>query len=146
MQRTRIARRLKPRPKALWTTLPSAQLRANTNSKPPSHSPHAPRRAKRVRPVSPGRAKLLRAYRADRLTFLRAHPRCDRCGAQGHRDVHHTRGRAGTLLLDSRHWRALCRECHDWVGENPAEARLLGLLCPAGLWNVPDPIQLPPLK
>ena len=52
-------------------------------------------------------------------------------------DVHHSRGRAGSLLLDKRFWIPLCREHHDWVGVNMGAARKLGLLCETGLWNTP---------
>ena len=48
-------------------------------------------------------------------------------------------------LLDWRHWRALTRECHQWVEENPVEARRRGLLCAPGLWNVPDETPVPEL-
>ena len=70
--------------------------------------------------------------------FKRTHPECQRCGQRPTQDVHHTRGRSGTLLLDWRHWRAVCRECHAWIGDNPERSRREGFLCAKGLWNVPD--------
>lgn len=102
----------------------------------------APRKVrKRVAPISARRRKASLPYRKAVAEFLIANPRCQ-CGRPGCRrpsdDVHHTRGRAGPLLMDRRFWRALARPCHDWVGENIAEARSLGLICPEGLWNVPD--------
>jgi hypothetical protein len=53
------------------------------------------------------------------------------------RDVHHSRGRVGTLLIDTRFWKAVSRKAHDWIGEHPEEARALGLLCQPGEWNTP---------
>lgn len=52
-------------------------------------------------------------------------------------DVHHTRGRTGTLLLDTRFWVPVCRECHNWIQDNPAEARQARLVAPIGKWGVP---------
>lgn len=52
--------------------------------------------------------------------------------------IHHTRGRVGSLLCDTRHWALLCMACHNWVGDHPSEAREAGLLCAKGLWNTPD--------
>jgi len=48
--------------------------------------------------------------------------------------VHHTKGRAGLLLFDVRFFKAVCAECHRFIGDNPAEARRLGLLCAEGEW------------
>ena len=53
-------------------------------------------------------------------------------------DVHHTRGRAGDLLLDARYWLPLCRAHHDWVGRWPDEARRMGLLAKFGQWGKAD--------
>jgi len=34
-------------------------------------------------------------------------------------DIHHKRGRVGSLYLDTKHWIALSREGHKFVEENP---------------------------
>lgn len=60
--------------------------------------------------------------------------KCQRCGNPA-TDVHHTRGRAGRLLLDTQYWVAVCRQCHEWIGSNPNEARKAGLLCSKGEWG-----------
>lgn len=52
-------------------------------------------------------------------------------------EVHHTRGRAGALLLDKRFWIAVSRIGHRWIHSNPAEARRRGWLCAVGEWNKP---------
>lgn len=43
---------------------------------------------------------------------------------------HHVRGRSGSLLSDTRYWKASCRgECHPaFLHNNPGIARELGLL------------------
>ena len=123
--------------KALWTTLPGAKTEET-------------RKPKRLRQVSDRQRKRLNRYASLKAEWLRVFHSdgiCD-CGCfkKGERlDVHHARGRAGALLLDWRHWRALRRECHDWVAAHPVEARRRGLLCEPGLWNVPDETPVPDL-
>ncbi len=57
-------------------------------------------------------------------------------------DVHHTRGKIGALLMDERFWLPVCRTCHNWIGNNIAQARSWGLLCELGEWNkVPRDVQ-----
>lgn len=124
-----IKRRTTPRPKALWF-----RSQNKIQTKTPKR---APVRKGRVRQVSVGRAVKLKAYNAKRKAFLHRRPCCQKCGGKAS-DIHHKRGRAGTLLVDERHWASVCRECHNWIGENPLESRALELLCDAGLWNVPD--------
>ena len=50
-------------------------------------------------------------------------------------DVHHMRGRSGTLLRDKRFWLAVSRPGHDWIERNKEAARELGFLCARGLWG-----------
>lgn len=38
-------------------------------------------------------------------------------------DVHHMKGRVGSLFLDTRYWIALSREGHKFVEENPKWAK-----------------------
>lgn len=96
-----------------------------------------------IRQVSKARASRLKIYAAVRTAFLRHHPRCEAlviCKAARSpkaTDIHHTRGRVGTLLTDERFFVAVCRQCHEWIGSNPAAARARGLLCEAGKWNTP---------
>lgn len=83
---------------------------------------------------SPKRAAQHRAYTAARDAFMREHPNCQRCGGTAH-DLHHRRGRQGKLLKDRRFFMAVCRECHDWIHANPAEARATGFLASSHDWN-----------
>jgi len=94
----------------------------------------------RIRPVSARRAVALREYaKLRRIWLAQPEQRFCRFPACRHRtgDVHHSRGRLGVLLVDVRFWIPLCRRHHDWVGQNPAQARELNLLCPVGSWNSP---------
>ena len=123
-------------PKALW-------YRAKYGDNPPAKPRY------RIRPRSKRRAKLDGQYNR-RATEWKEGRLCAciglrdgegrlLCGQASHlcEDVHHTRGRAGTLLLDERFWLPVCRGAHRFIQENPAEARRLGLLCGVGQWNTP---------
>lgn len=46
---------------------------------------------------------------------------------RGGLQVHHAKGRVGSLMLDQRYWRALCGAHHQFVTEHPPEARAAGL-------------------
>jgi hypothetical protein len=97
-------------------------------------------RRTRVRPISDRRQVALREYETIKKVWLAdpAHQACRFAGCRRKtRDVHHTRGRVGALLIDTHYWVPLCREHHDWVQAHPNKAREVGLLCPPGKWNVP---------
>ena len=75
----------------------------------------------------------MEVYGAIADLFKKAHPVCECWGemagcAVATEDVHHTRGRAGLLLFDIRHFLPVCRPCHDWIGAHPEEAAAKGWL------------------
>ncbi len=78
----------------------------------------------------------MRVYRRQAAAYKIANPTCSGpvC-RQPTSDVHHTRGRSGSLLLDERFWRPVCRKCHDWIAAEPEAARAVGLLCAKGDWG-----------
>jgi hypothetical protein len=78
----------------------------------------------------------MKEYLKARKKFLAVNRKCKRCGKPS-TEIHHSRGRIGRLLLMEEHWVALDRCCHNWVGDNPVEAREAGLLCELGQWNTP---------
>ncbi len=95
-------------------------------------------RRRYIRRESRTRSRLNGQYRAQ-VEAWKAGKRCAFPGCACRKvDCHHTRGRAGALLRDQRFWVPLCRRHHNWVAENPARARDIGLLCQAGLWNTPE--------
>lgn len=59
-----------------------------------------------------------------RIEFL-GKPENKKCPITGKptTDVHHMKGRIGSLLLDTRYWVALSREGHKFVEENPEWAK-----------------------
>jgi hypothetical protein len=45
-------------------------------------------------------------------------------------DIHHTYAGANrdAFYLVQSTWKAVCRNCHDWIHANPADARIMGWL------------------
>lgn len=82
-----------------------------------------------------------RQYQQDAKDFLVRNPWCAWGLKQKPKQyiratqVHHTRGRAGRLLLDQRFWLAMSDAPHTWIHNNIAQARELGLICPKGEWG-----------
>jgi hypothetical protein len=51
--------------------------------------------------------------------------------------VHHSRGKLGPLLIDTRFFVAVSAASHDWIERNKNDARRYGFLCERGLFNSP---------
>lgn len=71
---------------------------------------------------------------------LAAFPWCGICAVRDRgqvpaTEIHHARGRAGSLLFDRRFFVSSCFECRMWPHENPEAARALGVLASATDWN-----------
>lgn len=69
-------------------------------------------------------------YRRAKAEWMPNHPICEikqspHC--TGRNDApHHTRGRIGKFLIDTKWWIASCNACNRWVEEYPKKARELG--------------------
>lgn len=127
--------RSKPKPSAvsLNRTVPVASSKS-----------HVPQKSwTRIAPVSKRSLPRRRQYTVDARAWKLRNPLCQCCRLifkrkpQPTTSVHHSRGRASTLLLDQRFWKAACDECHDWIHQNPSLAQSLGLFCAMGKWNSP---------
>ena len=84
--------------------------------------------AYRIKSISDKKLAELKEYRVVRDGYLATnkvceHPECKNLSE----DLHHAKGRVGSLLTDVRYFKALCRRCHRWVEENPEQAKSLGL-------------------
>lgn len=103
------------------------------------------RQRKPLRRESKRRAAERTKYRKLREQFLQDNPWCAYHLAMNPprhvpaTEIHHSRGRAGRLYLDTRFWIPLSAEGHDWVHNHMDAARHLGLLCDVGEWNKPAP-------
>ena len=82
---------------------------------------------KPIKKVSEKRSVENLQYSADRIVFL-GKPENKICPItkKPTTDIHHKRGRIGSLLLDQRYWVALSREGHKYVEENPEWAKMNG--------------------
>jgi hypothetical protein len=84
--------------------------------------------AYRIKSVSDKKLVELKQYRLLRDEYLATHKVCEHpeCSNPSE-DLHHAKGRLGSLLTDTRYFKALCRKCHRWVEENPTDAKSMGL-------------------
>lgn len=76
----------------------------------------------------------MQLYAKLRTKFLKGKV-CEACKKRMSKDVHHTRGRAGGLLMKVEYWMAVCRKCHDEIHAYKAWARTMGFLAPPGMWG-----------
>jgi hypothetical protein len=73
------------------------------------------------------RAKQERDYEKVRDAYLTVFPICEvhNCGMKS-KDVHHKRGRIGSLLTDINYFMAVCRKCHSYIELHPEWAKIQG--------------------
>lgn len=88
------------------------------------------KKPKAIPKVSAKQIERLAKYRKVRDEFMKLHPTCqaklERCTIKA-TDTHHSRGRTGDLLTDKRYFKALCRNCHQYIETHPTFAREMGL-------------------
>jgi len=107
--------------------------------------PRQPR--KKIRGRSNRMQRLMIYYNQRRHEYMALHPNCSMHGNCHATQIHHQRGRSGTLLLDERFWKPVCAAAHALIQEHPDIARRTGLLCQRGDWNrPPDDAQTARLK
>ena len=87
-------------------------------------------------------ASKMRQYAKIRTAFLAANPLCVACGVLGKRqdphpavEIHHKRGRFGSLLLNEAYFVPVCSPGHIAIHNHPDAARSAGLLCARGEWG-----------
>lgn len=121
------------KPKAIWTVaFPNQMARSSAKTK-------------WLKSVSKKRRRDLAAYTTKRKRFLLNNPWCAWGLAQvppqqiRSEECHHQRGRSGKLYLDERYWLPVSHKGHQFINNNPTEARKLGLLCAKGEWGKQTP-------
>lgn len=112
--------------KSCWLKISSyKQLKSKNDTptrKPIKSSAH------RIKSVSDKKLIELKEYRVLRDGYLATHKVCEHPECKNlSEDLHHAKGRVGSLLTDVRYFKALCRRCHRWVEENPEQAKAFGL-------------------
>jgi hypothetical protein len=92
-----------------------------------SFSPLPKKTNKSIKPKADKQDPLDKLYSVMRIKFLQEYPGCQArlqgCTLQS-TDVHHKKGR-GLYYLDKNTWLSVCRSCHNWIENNPAEAKEL---------------------
>lgn len=96
-----------------------------------------------LKKISKSQRRKLAEYHPIHSKFLKENPKCQICIARKieppkwSTEVHHKFGRANKLLTDVRGFIASCFACRDFPHSHPKEARELGILGAASLWNIP---------
>jgi len=98
---------------------------------------HKPKRTKPIRTVSNTRRVVLAEYKKRRKAFLMDREGCVVCCNLPASEIHHTRGRAGSLMLNEKFWLPVCAKCHVFIHNNIGWARKQGYIAPKGQWNNP---------
>ena len=86
------------------------------------------RAVKRIKQVSSKRQQQNQSYLVMRKIFLDTNPNCVLYKDKPSTEIHHSAGRRGDMLLDTRYWFALCREAHMYIHANPEWAEDNGFL------------------
>lgn len=85
---------------------------------------------KPIKQISDSLKKENEIYKAEKSKYMKEHPICEAgviCNKQNpSQDIHHKKGRIGSLLSDKKYFLAVCREDHEWIENNPKEAKKLG--------------------
>lgn len=85
------------------------------------------------KPIRPRSKKREHLYATERrklvADLLRGDPLCERCGSSYATDVHEIKTRArGGSITDRDNLALLCRYCHSFITQNPAQGKAEGFL------------------
>ncbi len=117
---------------ALWTLVKRLRVEAKKSGKPLKL--HLPRRSS-IRRRSAKQRERMTEYAILRARFLQRNRWCPVIRGERATEIHHIRGRAGKLLLDTRYWLAVGERGHRWIHDNPAKAQERGWLAKLGEWG-----------
>lgn len=88
----------------------------------PKPEPSPKKKRARINQISEKRKEQFKIYSVRRKLFLEANPICPITGEKTV-DIHHMRGRTGTLYLDENYWLAVSRDGHEKIENNPEWAK-----------------------
>ena len=101
----------------------------------PKPDPRPKKKRRRISRVSERRKIDEKLYTQARKEYLNDNPKCERCvylsEKYGSRvmpsnQIHHKKGRTGSLLYNKRYFMACCDDCHKYIEANPKESKLKG--------------------
>ena len=94
------------------------------------HVEREKKEAKKRKPIPKKSAKRVdeeKVYRKERDRYLKSFQMCEVKGCPSFAlDIHHKKGRIGSLLTDSNYFMGVCRSCHKVIEENPVWAKEKG--------------------
>lgn len=104
------------------------ELRRQSLLKNPLKRTPLVRKGKPIRKVSDKRVKELRVYEKEKAEYFAEYSTCEFPGCEVENiSLHHMAGRIGDRLTNKEYFKSLCWVHHQWVEENPAEAKMMGL-------------------
>jgi len=118
-------------PRTIWKRVDNLPYCKSCYGK--THTPISKRPAASIKPIrnrTKKRARQEAIYARNRIKYLNKNDACRAqlaCCKYVATDIHHKEGREGDLLLDESKWLSVCRNCHDWIENNPEEAKELDL-------------------
>jgi hypothetical protein len=84
------------------------------------------RSVKPIKKVSKKMGKTLSKYTIEKKKFIALNPNCAVFPWLASEDIHHKKGKIGSLYLDTRYWLAVSRAGHLEITNNPAWAIEMG--------------------
>ena len=81
---------------------------------------------KPIKQVSKKRAVENQEYSKIAREYKKSNPVCHVCLTNETTDVHHKKGKIGSLLCNTEFFLPACRECHNKIEENPKWAKQMG--------------------
>ena len=109
------------------------KLTSGTFRPDPKPEPKEKKKKTRISPMSEKRTEQNKIYLIRRPLFLATNTDCkinsEDCTKKT-KDVHHTYSgkNRNKYFLDETTWIAICRNCHNWIHDNPKQARKIGYL------------------
>ena len=88
----------------------------------PKPTPKPKKKPKHVRFRSEKRSKQEDEYKVLRKQHLEKNPRCVVCDGPADQ-IHHSKGRTGKLLTDTRYFKSVDTLCHQEIEQNPEWAK-----------------------
>jgi len=89
--------------------------------------PPVDKKRKGINPVSEKRKLENELYKVVSKEYLKDHKFCEcGCGRKAV-EIHHMRGRIGSLLCDIRYFKAVASSCHRTIELNPKQAKENGM-------------------
>ena len=92
----------------------------------PKPEPRKKNKRRRIPYISKARQADLKIYAVARDQYLKDNPMCERCKIERSDQIHHKKGKVGSMLYNKTYFMAVCFECHRYIEDNPNESKQKG--------------------